>query len=408
MMLLLPTVLALAGPAAGCTLTPPSDSTLVAKLDANATAGETTACQEQLAKAVAADGLEGETRLLSDAAVRQAHNCDKTSMVCLRPDGSLLPDEKLPQVLRPGDKLSVAVVGCEKLREGVTFAISITEAGHADRLFRVPLTESTTADAVVAKAGVETDIPAARICQSAEDIKPLGTDEVTLSSKSNVDRVDVALTPDDAKAKYEDLVYGKRTHSIEVRQGRYFLDVGILVPVTIQGSRNIVASDTPGADQGVLDIQSKTPRPSPALMLNVFPGGRTSGAFTSFTRTRCNKAKADYFECQRRKHRRNAANSLGVQVGLDLDFSDVADAFYVGGLFEPITGLSFNAGISMREGNFLKPGYQVGQLITSDEDRQGDERYMVRPYVGITLSADIIRMLVQFRDNARSGNNGGE
>ncbi len=407
MMLLLSTVLAL-GPAPAKRIE--CETLVVTKKDAelhidagmNPKDEVAAQCKEKL---VAKDGLEGEAKFLGDATVRQAHDCDKTGTVCLRPDGSLIPDEKLPELLEPGDKLSVAVVGCEKLREGVTFAISVTEAGHADRLFRVQPSEPDDSAVKGLAAG---PVTAPRICQSADDIKTLGKEEVTISSNSNIDRVDITLTPDPAQAKYKDLVYGKRTHSIEVQQGRYFLDVGILVPVTIQGSRNIVASDTPGADQGVLDIQSKTPRPSPALMLNVFPGGRTSGAFTSFTRTRCPKAKAEYFECQRRKHRRNAANSLGIQVGLDLDFSDVADAFYVGGLFEPITGLSFNAGISMREGNYLKPGYQVGQLITSDDDRQGDERYMVRPYVGITLSADILRALVQFRDNARSGNNGGE
>ncbi|WP_146157766.1 hypothetical protein [Enhygromyxa salina] len=101
---------------------------------------------------------------------------------------------------------------------------------------------------------------------------------------------------------------------------------------------------------------------------------------------------AEAKRCQHLRRARYAANSLGLQLGVGLDLSKFGDEFYSGLFFEPVTGLNLGVGMAIIKGDQLNPGYAVGQVVDPTQlGPYASERYMIRPYVGISVSFDIIR-----------------
>jgi len=372
----------------------PSDPTLVFDLPQ----GET--CTEKVKLEVGKDGATNERARLADDTVLGTHGCRGQGVLCLSPGGQALVPERVPERLSPGDAIEVKVVGCEALNSKVSYSIDITKIASADRLFRQDPTSGAAEDD---KGAEGVTIERDRLCTDAASIGVLHQSKVKVPSDDALQRLEIAFTSDVSKAEYPNVEAAKTSFSVTVEQGRYFVDLGILVPFVIEGRRRVVAEQGPSSGIRTLSIDHDLPKPSPAVMLNVFPGGRRSGIFSSFSeRARCQRSRESYFDCSRTNRRRAAANSVGLQVGLDLDFTDPADAFYLGGLFEPVSGLSFNAGISVRKGQFLAPGRFEGQLVADDTDLAPQERYMVRPYLGVTLSLDIIRAVITYAKDARA------
>lgn len=102
--------------------------------------------------------------------------------------------------------------------------------------------------------------------------------------------------------------------------------------------------------------------------------------------------KAEAKRCRHLRRARYAANSLGVQLGIGLDLGKFGDEFYTGLFFEPVVGLNIGAGMAIIKGDELNPGYALGQIVDpSQTSAYGSESFMIRPYVGISLSFDIIR-----------------
>jgi predicted nucleic acid-binding Zn-ribbon protein len=103
-------------------------------------------------------------------------------------------------------------------------------------------------------------------------------------------------------------------------------------------------------------------------------------------------AKAEAERCRDLRRGRWAANSLGLQLGVGLDLANFGDEFYSGLFFEPVVGLNFGVGMALIKGDQLNPGYAVGQVADPSQlGAYARESYMIRPYVGISVSFDIIR-----------------
>ena len=366
-------------------------------------------CKAEVELRVGEDSKKNEDERLDEPDIGKTHGCGEERVLCLNPQGKLLVDEEPPKRMRPGQVLTVKVIGCEKLQNGVKFKIEVENIASVDRLFRSDPTEAAKDATKDAQAAADEECKRDRLCLTSGDIGVLEEQKITVPKDDSVQRLEVKFSSDVSKATYKNLSSAKDSVSISVVQGRYFLDLGLMVPAVIEGRRRVVAEESPASGARTLAVDHDVPRPSLAVMLNVFPGGRRAGIFHAFAeRERCNPAKASYFECKQRNHRRNAANSLGFQVGLDLDLSDPADAFFLGGLFEPVTGLSLNAGISLRKGQFLPAGRRVGQLIADDDDLASQTRYMVRPYIGLTFSLDIVRAIIAYSGKARGLDTGGD
>jgi hypothetical protein len=336
--------------------------------------------------------VASEATMLPDQASRLG--CNPRTTICLTPTGDLVDGEELPTPLRPGDVVSIKVIGCKALyADGVTFVLSVRHIASTDRLFK---------EAVDATEGLKSDGSCPPLCTDPNDIVVLEEAAFTVPKDESLSTFAIDF---ERKAAGSFVTGARSSHEIAVIQGRYFIDLGILVPAVLGGRRSVVTVDAGGRAE--LEVRQRMPPPAPAVMLNVFPGGRRLGVFQSFGEVgRCDPAKAEFFECRRARNRRNAANSLGVQVGMDLDFTDATDAFYLGALFEPVTGLSVNVGASLRKGEFLRPGVAQGQIVTDPTDAAPDRGLMIRPYFGITLSLDIIRTVASFAGRARATKGG--
>lgn len=333
------------------------------------------------------------------AEVHLREGCARSSVLCLDADGRPLADEAMPARVNAGAGVDVKVLGCKDLYAKAAYKIESETDASPDRLFRPeePKPEASVKNLV---AGVSA-------CIAAADVIVLKSERVTVASAPSARTFRIVVTRqegtgDAAKLRVE-------THEARIDLGRYYLDVGVMIPVVIGGDRKVVVEDTdqPGLKRLTVreDIQVV-----PALMLHVFPGGRDLGALSSFKVGRgCVDPVPAYRQCRVDRHRRRAANALGLQLGVELDFKHFNRLFF-GGLFEPITGLSINAGLALTRLEYLRGGHFSGALIPaptgtnsdgSADLRQYVDRYWApRFYLGVTFSFDIFRTLGERRRNA--------
>lgn len=323
--------------------------------------------------------------------------CARPSVLCLDADGRPLVDESMPARVNAGAGIAVKVLGCASIYGGAAYKIESEAEATPDRLFLDP--ES-------AKPGASRKSTEG-VCQAVGDISVLKSERVTVASAASARTFRIVVTRqegtgDAAKLRVE-------THEARIDLGRYYLDVGVMIPVILGGDRKVVVEDTdqPGVKRLTVreDLQVV-----PALMLHVFPGGRDLGALSSFkVGPGCVDPVPVWRQCRTDRHRRRAANSLGLQLGVELDFKNF-NRLFLGGLFEPVAGLSINAGLALTRLEYLRGGQFSGALIpvptatTSDGSadlRQYVDRYWApRVYFGVTFSFDIFRMLGERRRNA--------
>jgi len=372
-------------------------------------AGGAVQCKDEIDKQWRADGAKNEVTRIQSKTVLEEH-CDDSDIVCLSATGVHINADKTRKRFRPGHTIKVRVIGCSELNDKVTFKIVAKNVTSSDRLFK----HDPSADAApkpnpkaAQGVGLERQCERLRMCTKDADITVLEELPFTIAKDDALQNIEIAFSADRSKATHNtstDAV--KTTNSFPVVQGRYYVDLGLLVPFTFRGERNVVGEELPGSGAQRLAVEHEMPTPALAAMLNVFPGGRRVGIFQSFAeQKRC--IAPGRRACRKINRQRGAANSLGFQLGLDLDFTDPADAFYLGTLFEPISGLSFNAGLSVRKGEFLRAGQREGQLIVEDSDLTPKIWPIARPYVGVTLSLDIVRALIAFSGRARTATTSG-
>jgi hypothetical protein len=129
---------------------------------------------------------------------------------------------------------------------------------------------------------------------------------------------------------------GARNPSIEKRyrlavdNGRYYVEPALLVPFVPNGDRRIVLTPAVGTSELRVGIEEDW-HVTGAAMLQVFPLGRQRGQLTSFQYCRTPIC---------------IENWLGVQVGTGL--GSPLREWYLGLVFEPVSGLNLDAGAQIR------------------------------------------------------------
>ena len=194
-------------------------------------------------------------------------------------------------------------------------------------------------------------------------------------------KLDVRYGDDVANVDFSRTERGERTpsavvhHAVIVDNGRYHLELSVLVPVVYHGERRATLTPAANATELRLGIESDW-HVTGAIMLDLFPFGRQKGELTSFR------------EC---RHRSCFENWLGLQFGTGFDHP--ARDWYAGLVFEPVSGLALGAGVAFLKGDFLGPGLAEGMLLPSSTALAVDSHYMARPYIGLAVTTDIFHVI---------------
>ncbi len=191
---------------------------------------------------------------------------------------------------------------------------------------------------------------------------------ITVSSSANVQSVTIAYkwTPKDTTK-----LPVSRDYVITVDHGMYYLEIGLLVPFVINGTRTVTQSPVPGTGGEKRLRLTEDSVVTPALALNIFPLGRRNGRVTAFDPCR-------------------AWDLFGAQFAVDLNLKEPFERVYGGFVFEPIAGLSLSGGLAMVKGDVIPQEYAEGMLVPKDETLTPDRRYFPRPYFGLTLTNEIV------------------
>ncbi|WP_437498560.1 hypothetical protein [Sorangium sp. So ce1099] len=256
----------------------------------------------------------------------------------------------LPDALRPGERIAVRVIGKEAEDEGKV-KLALNFAASPESLFKPPP-------------------PAAALAK--------GPGALTVVEEQ------IVQVPDDSTIAFLRIVFtrtdGKLTAPVEYRalvdHGQYYLEVGILLPIVVDGSRRVVTTPIPSTGGERMYSIAEDWSVNPSIVLNVFPGGRRRGFVSSYQGCLwCAGFWGDF---------------LGLQAGVDLDFGEPFDRIFMGVVLQPVAGLSINSGLALVEQEFLPPGYAVGMPVTSGETVTPQPHYRPRFYFGATLTLDIV------------------
>jgi hypothetical protein len=174
-----------------------------------------------------------------------------------------------------------------------------------------------------------------------------------------------------------DAVLTDRSYRFAITRGKYFLEAGLIFPVTFAGTREIGTAPFPGTDLRTLEANSDT---SWALGLNVllYPFGVYD--------TRSSKEDPRSFGV------RYFLAPLGIGFGTNL-YSDrrIFTEGYFTLNYRIARGAVIGGGVSLVKGEFLKSGFEEGMLWSgSDTSDVIEERYMFRPNLSLTISADVL------------------
>ncbi|HKQ71840.1 MAG TPA: hypothetical protein VJT73_20995, partial [Polyangiaceae bacterium] len=175
----------------------------------------------------------------------------------------------------------------------------------------------------------------------------------------------------------------EKHYDLSIDNGRYYVEPALLVPFVYHGVRTIDLAPTASGTERALGLRQDW-LVTAAAMINVFPLGRQKGQLSSFR------------ECRTRYC---MENWLGVQFGTGLNAP--LEDWYLGLVFEPISGLTLNAGGAMMKGEFLARGRAFGQLLPSSTAAFKHSDYMLRPYFGISFTLDILETLDRGTSTAR-------
>jgi hypothetical protein len=145
--------------------------------------------------------------------------------------------------------------------------------------------------------------------------------------------------------------------------GSHYVEFGAALFAVLGGSRVVTSPATTTADV----------QPSGAFVVTLFAGKRPDRQIG--------------FDFWRR-------NAWALQLGTDFNLSQAVDQkeYYVGAAWSPLKGITLSGGLAIVRGQFLSAG-----LATPDLDDEAmphfTERYMYRPYVGVTLTPHVIDSL---------------
>ncbi len=174
---------------------------------------------------------------------------------------------------------------------------------------------------------------------------------------------------------------GARSPSIEKRyavaidNGVYHLEVGLLVPFVYKGSRSIERVPVPASGDTRIAVNDDW-HVTGAVALDYFPMGRARSVGTSFRNCRSRSCWENWF---------------GIQAAAG--FGDILREWYLGLLFEPVSGLNLDLGASLLKGDFLPTGRAEGMQLPQGTPVGETSRYMLRPYIGFSLTLDLLETI---------------
>jgi hypothetical protein len=335
--------------------------------------------------------------------------CDRNEVFCIDVNGSALSNERDPD-LEPGGPLTIIVIGDSSSAPTgeLTLKADAPIGLSTDRCFE-------TADAGGKGTGHEGDA-------GGEALDPFMT---------------VGLTADDASAPREQLDAGKpsnnhllslhidqvpsaaftvhytatttcekdastrvdRPLTFSVGQSGYHLDPSFMFPLVFGGQRQVNLVPLPNTQDHTIEAsQSLLPTPI-TLALQVFPMGIPGGHFATIVNHAALQCSGSFWDATTRRCSPwwtvyNLLRPLGLLVGTDIAPNQL-DQYYLGGTYQPVRGFSFSAGAAFVKGEFIPPNYAAGMLApTNGTTFTPDTRYMMRPYIGVAISPELLGLLV--------------
>jgi hypothetical protein len=164
-------------------------------------------------------------------------------------------------------------------------------------------------------------------------------------------------------------------YAVPVDNGRYYVELGFLVPFVYNGTREIDLVPSPGSSDARIAVRNDW-HVTGAAAIDYFPLGRARNVGSSFR------------NC---KTRSCLENWLGVQLGAG--FGSFPKEWYLGLVLQPISGLNLALGASFLQGDFLPAGRAEGMQLPAGTPVAANAQYMARPYFGFSLTLDALTML---------------
>ena len=164
-------------------------------------------------------------------------------------------------------------------------------------------------------------------------------------------------------------------YAVWIDSGQYHLEASVLVPFVYRGRRIATLTPTPSGTELQVGLNQDW-HVTAAIMVDLFPFGRQKGQVSSFQHCRSGSC---------------AENWLGIQFGTGL--SSIFQEWFLGLLFEPVSGLALAAGGALLKGDFLGQGLAEGMLLPSAAEFSAKSDYMIRPYFGVAVTSDIFQTL---------------
>lgn len=304
------------------------------------------------------------------AAFAKAHNCADPRVLCFDAKGAEFVKHELPREVNAGEVYVAKVIMTKGQMKNEVTRVAFSNRAARDVTFEISGDQPRTADAQDLLAAAATSDEALVL------YKTFTAEAVGDEALEFVVTVTHAVKDPNA-ADAEPVIDDTRSYVIPVARGYSYYSVALLVAATYRGERTIhrdlSASENTSLEGG--------------LALNIFPGGRRRGVIGYL---RATKGWARAF-----------ADTLGVQLGTDLNLSDPFDHVYAGIVFEPVAGLGFVAGMSLRTVAFVPPGSDLpGQLDPTDSIPTVDRR-VLRPYLGVTVTFDLLDTLARVGSDIR-------
>lgn len=343
------------------------------------------------------------------AEISKRLGCTDAKTLCVRGDGSPFANDALDPWVDGGNAIAVRVVGCKETYGKATFEVTANAIARNERLFRERYLKAVAEPSRI--EGVRKTKSLLDFCKAPSDMVTIHQGAVEVTDDPTKDGLRVTVT---RKATADGAIpEASNAHTTRVEHGRYFLDVGVMVPLVFGGDQTVVAVPLEQTPTSFALTERTNLLVSPAVVLNVFPGGRERGKIGSFTGYACprttkkEKNNKDFKlvpepSCRRHRDRRRTANSLGLQIGVDVDLSKF-DRMFFGPMFEPVSGLTIGAGVAAVKVERLTEGTSAGRIVDPEQRSTFTRsRFAARPYVSVTFSLDIIRNLAGFRGRSRS------
>jgi hypothetical protein len=326
--------------------------------------------------------------------------CDLNQVFCVDENGIPLRNESRPS-LKVGDPLTVAIVPMVALTDG---ALHLEADGVSPASTRCLKPDPAK--------GQPAPEPREIALMIHFDATTVGTVVVRYTRYPTCDTTTAVVT---------------RPLTFAVGPGGYHIEAGILFPVVFRGNRKVETPYYANTSDSTLEVVQSTQAVPVALAFHYFPFGMDGGTdVTVFQTESCSDPDRDAKNVSDDKPKKNDfeiwpkpqtridvpcwAKDIGRWVFKPLAFEagttlvvNPFQQFFVGGGWGPIKGTTFSVGASFVQGQFLPPTYQQGMLMSTNPKTPfvADTRYMVRPYIGLTLSPDILGTLIEALNAAK-------